>query len=857
MDRPSKRQKISVNDDSDIDFHQRRAHIDLRLKSAFELIFEKYGKDFTGIGDEIDLESGKIVVDHGHISGMRDEKDPGRAEEVVDELDLERWSNDKRMKKPNTVEKGSKSTAISKKLFSDWRVTNQQYDDELDSPSSNSSCVYNGSGNEETSVASQTKKFSHPELQCRGNSDSHLSLIAHLDGSISDKPLPGDIAIEPAWRAPPLPRQNADTPSDVHEMSNGRPMSPLGLSLWTSSSLRHPNKSSLGGKTGIVLPNMKPTASFSYSRASHKRDRGTTSLNQNLEQIPVSVSATSFSSMKLPWTKTEDQLLRHLKVYVKLSYSQILTYFPSRSECEIEDHWLDLHIMSMRKSAISLSHLDSSPPNHSVQPVALNPKTKGHKYQKGLSRTFHDLSPKKKNFEMESEMTEDQEPVSSGEVSEQVRQVTRKIDSTCNRLSELKNGSDMVDVSHGSRLRSRGRLALVSQKVITKQAEDNSKDTNGDEDDCIIVSVRPLSKSKTGPVLARRPRKGLGRVSTRRFSARKKVSKLGRTELNRNSLVGRENNLENASPPTPVSLPPPSSSKRASSPLSSKSIPTPQKPTRVLIADPEHHSKQSKKPMLARSGIQKPPTPTANPSPDRNTESRGLRPRALPPTQNSNLAKICIGCSTTRTCRWYGFMANRVCNRCYCSRRQSQGPINPQRQLPKRSSRHPHLHHPPTTQPAHPSRPVTNSPVSIPIHQLTSSPGSIPIRRLTSSPSSAPNPKSPATKPPASKSTSIDPQHPTPLSPRTRPLHPSTTRPLNPSTIRPLNPSTTRPLNPSTTLTTTSTRTLRSSKPPRTSLILDNLSDDELSLPINTINTRFPSSSLSLSKTTRRRTTNI
>jgi hypothetical protein len=42
-----------------------RQKLDNKLKSTFEAIFEKYGKDFTGVGDEIDLRTGEIIVDNG------------------------------------------------------------------------------------------------------------------------------------------------------------------------------------------------------------------------------------------------------------------------------------------------------------------------------------------------------------------------------------------------------------------------------------------------------------------------------------------------------------------------------------------------------------------------------------------------------------------------------------------------------------------------------------------------------------------------------------------------------------------------------------------------------------------------
>ena len=54
-----------------------RAQNDSRLKSLFEGIFAKYSHDFSDVGDEIDLETGKIVVDNGHLLGMQGEDDNG------------------------------------------------------------------------------------------------------------------------------------------------------------------------------------------------------------------------------------------------------------------------------------------------------------------------------------------------------------------------------------------------------------------------------------------------------------------------------------------------------------------------------------------------------------------------------------------------------------------------------------------------------------------------------------------------------------------------------------------------------------------------------------------------------------
>ena len=70
------RTRASVDDNPDL-ARDRRAN-DARLKSRFEHIFAKYGKDFDGVGDEIDLETGRIIVNNGHIARMQHEVDPGQ-----------------------------------------------------------------------------------------------------------------------------------------------------------------------------------------------------------------------------------------------------------------------------------------------------------------------------------------------------------------------------------------------------------------------------------------------------------------------------------------------------------------------------------------------------------------------------------------------------------------------------------------------------------------------------------------------------------------------------------------------------------------------------------------------------------
>ncbi|KAL2834735.1 centromere protein Scm3-domain-containing protein [Aspergillus pseudoustus] len=86
MERPLKRKRLSLSpepesenedDPGHVDLQQARAQNDLRLKSIFEGIFEKYGRDFTNVGDEIDLQTGNILVNNGHLHALDDGDNAG------------------------------------------------------------------------------------------------------------------------------------------------------------------------------------------------------------------------------------------------------------------------------------------------------------------------------------------------------------------------------------------------------------------------------------------------------------------------------------------------------------------------------------------------------------------------------------------------------------------------------------------------------------------------------------------------------------------------------------------------------------------------------------------------------------
>lgn len=69
--------EASKRRDSDYQLQVQRAFADNRFQSTMAHIFEKYGRDFEGVGDEIDMMTGEIVVNNGHLKNMRNEGDIG------------------------------------------------------------------------------------------------------------------------------------------------------------------------------------------------------------------------------------------------------------------------------------------------------------------------------------------------------------------------------------------------------------------------------------------------------------------------------------------------------------------------------------------------------------------------------------------------------------------------------------------------------------------------------------------------------------------------------------------------------------------------------------------------------------
>ncbi|MCJ1478783.1 hypothetical protein MMC13_007467 [Lambiella insularis] len=243
MEPPAKRQRVLESHEQ---LHRKRARNDLRLKSRFESIFEKFGKDFSGIGDEIDFQTGEIVVNNGHVMTMQDEKDPKGLANEEDELAVDAPSS------LTPTDRDQREDIISspspQKCSSDTEVSctglNIAAAIKLEDGTLHNSAVH-GELFITRNILSQLSRLG-PHIQ-RSIANVQRSANSSKVVSIETE----DLNTDPMWRVPVLLQTSSssrlDEPSteqsveDLQLDSPQRSPSPLGQSLW---SLRPPSYSS-------------------------------------------------------------------------------------------------------------------------------------------------------------------------------------------------------------------------------------------------------------------------------------------------------------------------------------------------------------------------------------------------------------------------------------------------------------------------------------------------------------------------------------------------------------------------------------------------------------------------------------
>jgi len=199
----------SEQGDPDVQLERTRARLDLKLKSKFEAIFEKYGRDFTGIGDEIDLRTGEIIVDNGHLLEMEDERDDGTGrpslleaftQEPDDSVVFTEAENDEQDELHEShvqIEDMEEDDMI---LFQNPVTSSRR--PETPPPRSDAIQDLESDQQEASKMTTASRAFpSESEILAQFGKDLGPKIARY----VSQQRAQDDTAIEPAWRTPGLP----------------------------------------------------------------------------------------------------------------------------------------------------------------------------------------------------------------------------------------------------------------------------------------------------------------------------------------------------------------------------------------------------------------------------------------------------------------------------------------------------------------------------------------------------------------------------------------------------------------------------------------------------------------------------
>ena len=240
----SKRRRLNKQSPFPEDVYQSRARNDLWLKSRFESIFAKYERNFEEIGDEIELDSGRIVVNNGHLLSMHDEYDVGQKRQVE-------WHNADGFKQVNTPSRFGRLLEEHNKSYSQDPSRRAERHHGIPSPPASfqppeddvDSLLGDVLDLEDQPLGHSKRISSAPRKRVGSSTWTAESFnaggIFHFD-------------IEPRWRAPPLPvkRPISYQPTPPSEQLTSCAQTGLGaethpqMSLWTESPFLASSKSS-------------------------------------------------------------------------------------------------------------------------------------------------------------------------------------------------------------------------------------------------------------------------------------------------------------------------------------------------------------------------------------------------------------------------------------------------------------------------------------------------------------------------------------------------------------------------------------------------------------------------------------
>ena len=345
--RPSKRPRVSCQTPDTV-LDEKRLRSDLRLKSRLEAIFEKYGKDFTDTADEIDLATGQIVVDKGHLLAMAGETDTGHTLVSDGHQHSDDWTaaEDWDVRATDSSESHAEEDAWSSadELHGDCHVSDVRHaraqvttPKEILHRLSHKQQGPNPRGEKahRRNNVQAPRSVQYPGTDAP-NCDVETMAISHTGHRFISMNGP---ATEPAWQAPPLPTDGRNNPQQPEFQpiqsvgaSRERCLSPFRGSLWAPSAAR--------GRPRIKYERVSESRKSPLNKVSNTiRDSlESTPERQSLEDPSPRTSFTNRLHRKL-WTPEEDHLLRHLRTTTEYTYIELQSYFPGRTNNSIACRW--------------------------------------------------------------------------------------------------------------------------------------------------------------------------------------------------------------------------------------------------------------------------------------------------------------------------------------------------------------------------------------------------------------------------------------------------------------------------------------------------------------------------------------
>ena len=314
---PSLAKRERLNDESAFqeDVYQSRARNDLWLKSRFESIFAKYERNFEEIGDEIELDSGRIVVNNGHLLSMHNEYDVG-------------W---KRQVKRHTTDSFDNLQAPSK-LAHFFEKRSNSYNYASDNPPGRHLPIPTLPGSFQSPKDDDVDSLLGDVLEVEDQGADHSEQIPsrHVNNVERGTWTPGSLDehgpfrfdVEPLWQVPPLPVQQPIlcpvTPSSVPFARRSRTHSLEGSysqkSLWADTACSAPHKPSM--QTSGALKRRARRGDVVWTKAEIKH------LQIMMKSSNLSLNAIASHFPKKP----KNSVSYRLSALRQLSSSEIKTY---------------------------------------------------------------------------------------------------------------------------------------------------------------------------------------------------------------------------------------------------------------------------------------------------------------------------------------------------------------------------------------------------------------------------------------------------------------------------------------------------------------------------------------------------